>query len=94
MFTSLTLRGTKGAVLWGYREAVVLRSWTISQDKKSKAWRLVGAPERVDAFQARQSPLIFTAPREKSRNGFWMWPVERLEVGVVKIVAILGPPER
>ncbi len=93
MIQHLTLHGGAGSILWGYREAVLLRSWRIAQDKK-KVWTLTGATARVDAFQARQKPLLFTAPHAKSRNGFWAWPVERLEVGVGKIVAVLGPPVR
>ncbi len=94
MFNSLTLRGTRGAVLWGYREAVVLRSWSIAQDKQSKVWKLTGVPERVDAFQARQKGLLFTAPRAEARDGFWAWAVEALDVFPGKIIARLGPPER
>ncbi len=95
MFESLTLRGGAGTILWGHREAVRLRSWTITQDKKSKAWRLAGITERVDAFQARQRPLLFTSPRENCRNGFWAWAVEGpIEIANGRIAATLGPPER
>lgn len=91
MFEHLTLRGGAGTVLWGYREAVSLRAWRIAQNKKTKVWTLTGTPTRVDAFQARQRPLWFSAPRP---NGFWMWGIESLEVGPTQIVARLGPPER
>lgn len=90
MFQRLRLRGGAGTILWGYREAVRLRSWAIQQDPKTKAWTLTGAAERVDAFQARQRPLWFSAPRPQ---GFWMWGIERLEVAGGRIVAHLGPPE-
>ncbi|MES2341716.1 MAG: hypothetical protein V4597_08560 [Pseudomonadota bacterium] len=91
MFSKLSLRGTGGAILWGHREAVLLGPWTITQDKKSKAWTLKASAARVDAFQARQRPLWFSAPRPK---GFWMWGIDKLEVAGLAIVAHLGPPER
>lgn len=94
MIQNLRLHGGAGSILWGYREAILLRSWRITQDKKSKAWTLNGVTARVDAFQARQRPLLFTAPHQTSRNGFWAWPVEKLEVGPGKIVAVLGQPVR
>ncbi len=93
MFTSLTLHGGAGTILWGHREAVRLRSWRISQNQKSKQWTLKGTAERIDAFQSRQTPLLFSAPRDK---GFWCWAIEKLDVDTfgLQVVARLGPPER
>lgn len=91
MFSSLTLRGAAGSVLWGYRAAVELSAWTIAKDAKTGGWVLKGTPARVDTFAARQRPLLFTAPKE---GGMWMWAVESLQVGPSAIVAQLGPPQR
>ncbi len=90
MFSSLTLHGAAAEILWGYRSAVALKSWRIAKDKKG-AWILTGVVARVDAFQARQKPLLFTAPRDK---GFWAWGVEQLTVVGSQIKATLGPPEQ
>lgn len=91
MFTSLTLHGGAAEILWGYRPAVVLAKWRITRDKKKNAWHLTGTASRVDAFQSRQTPLLFTAPRE---HGFWAWSVEQLTVSGSQIKATLGPPEQ
>ena len=94
MFDRLRLFGKAGTVLWGYRPAVELTAWRIVQDK-TKQWILVGTPRRVDAFGLRQTPLMFTAPRPETRDGFWSWGIEKIvECGPARIVAWLGPPER
>lgn len=90
MFTSLTMRGGSASILWGCRTAVALRSWAIKKNPKGQ-WSLTATVERVDAFQARQRPLLFTAPR---KGGFWMWPIVSLTVGPSQLVAELGPPEQ
>lgn len=91
MFDRLVLHATgdSAAILWGYRQAVVLKSWQIAKVKGK--WTLRGAVQRVDAFQARQRPLLFTAPRPK---GYWAWPIETLDLGPSQLVATLGPPEQ
>jgi len=89
MFRQLTLRGGAASLLWGYRPAVTLRSWTIA--KTDGQWTLTGTIDRVDRFMARQTPLLFTAPRPQ---GFWAWGVESVHVGTSQVVAKLGPPEQ
>ena len=89
MLKRLTLHGGRASLLWGYRTAIVLRSWSIT--KHDGTWTLVAALERVDPFQARQRPLLFTAPRA---GGFWCWPIESLQLGTQQLTATLGPPEQ
>lgn len=91
MIDNLKLHGAAGTVLWGYRPAVEVGRWSITRDPKTRGWVLRGTPTRVDAFGARQRPLLFTATREK---GFWAWGIESLEVSAKALVARLGPPER
>ena len=92
MFDSLTIHGGAGSVLWGYRVAVELKRWTITRVKDDGGrWILSGTFTRVDKFQARQAPLLFTAPRP---GGFWAWPVKTLALGDTNLRASLGPPER
>jgi len=96
VFQQLRLRGKAGAVLWGYRTAASLGGWTITQQQAKKGepkrWTLVGTVERLDPFQARQRPLLFTAHRDK---GMWAWPIVELqEAGPIRIRAILGAPEQ
>ena len=54
-------------------------------------WILRGTIARIDKFQARQAPLLFTAPRP---GGFWAWPIDAIEIGETSLRAHLGPPER
>lgn len=89
MFERLTLHGGPGALVLGYKDAVVLRTWRIA--KHEGQWTLTGTVGRVDPFLSRQRPLLFSAPRP---GGFWAWPITDLELGVQQLTAKLGPPER
>ena len=92
MFDALTITGGAGSVLWGYRVAVELSRWRIRRVKADGgAWILSATITRIDKFQARQAPLLFTAPRP---GGFWAWPVDAIEIGETSLLAYLGPPER
>jgi len=90
MFDNLSLHGTEATIVWGYRPAVVLKSWRIAKQNKG-AWLLSAQIDRVDSFQARQKPLLFTAPRT-GKNGLWAFPVKTLDVGPNSIRATLEPP--
>lgn len=90
MFQNLTLHGRAASILWGYRAVVDLTSWRIA--KEQQQWTLTGVAQRIDPFQARQKPLLFTAPRPQ---GFWAWGLEGpLEVKGNRIKAKLGLPEQ
>jgi hypothetical protein len=92
VFDALTITGGAGAVLWGSRVAVELTHWRIRRIKaEGGEWILSGTIARIDKFQARQAPLLFTAPRP---HGFWCWPVDAIEIGETSLRACLGPPER
>jgi len=93
VFETLRLRGAAASILWGYHPAATLRSWSIAKVKGQ--WMLTATIERVDRFQVRQTPLLFTAPHERGRDGWWAWGVESLDlVGPNQLRARLGPPEQ
>ena len=89
MFREIALHGGAASIVWGYRPAVELRAWRIA--KVEGVWKLTGAIARVDKFQARQAPLLFTAPRP---GGFWAWPIVTIAIGETSLRATLGPPVR
>jgi hypothetical protein len=92
VFTNVRLRGGAGSILWGARTAAVISGWSIAKGDDGR-WMLTAAVQRIDAFQCRQKPLLFAAPREHA--GFWCWPVlGELRVGTNRVVAMLGPPEQ
>lgn len=84
-------------ILWGYRPAARLRSWSIHRqkvnDKATANWTLEATVESIEAFMVRQQPLVFAAPRRK--GGFWLWPVigNVQQVGTNQLRATLGQPE-
>lgn len=91
--TSIRLFGSDAAILYGYHEAAVLRRWTIA--KVGNQWTLTARSTRVEPFMLTScKPLLFTAPHEGARDGFWAWGIESLECKADHIVAILGPPEQ
>lgn len=89
MFESVTLRGRSAALLWGYRTAATLKEWTIAKGKKTGTWTLTATIEKADAFQARQRPIRFAAPRER---GHWYWEVQEIHLGERQLTATLGQP--
>lgn len=92
MFDRLTLRGARASIVWGYRTAAALSTWTIS--KEGPKWILRATFDGVDRFMVRQTKpaLIFTAPRHYGQS---CWPVVgQVEVGDRTLVATLGPPEQ
>jgi hypothetical protein len=92
VFDSLTIHGGAGSVMWGYRVAVELKTWRIVRAKADGGqWMLSATIARIDKFQSRQAPLLFTAPRA---GGFWAWPIDAIEIGETSLRATLGPPER
>lgn len=99
MFERLRLRGTTGAILWGYREAAQLRGWTIVYHKPDlthdNRWTLVATFQRIDKFSLRQRPLLFSAARE-GLQGYWCWPLDpaSIQIGDAQMTATLGPPEQ
>jgi hypothetical protein len=91
MFRTLTLRGTAASIVWGHRTAALVRRWSVARGKQPGEWTLTAKVDRVDPFQLRQRPLLFTAPRQ---GGFWCWPVvEIVSVTAGALQARLGPPE-
>jgi len=92
-YHALYIRGKAGDLLWGYRPAVSFTNWRIRKGESGR-WILRATITRVEPFASRQTPLLFTAPREGTRDGFWAWGVESVQVGTNQLVAILGPPEQ
>jgi hypothetical protein len=92
VFDKLTITGGAGSVLWGHRVAVECTGWRIRRVKADGGdWILSATITRIDKFQSRQAPLLFTAPRP---GGFWYWPIDAIEIGDTTLLAYLGPPER
>lgn len=89
MFKSIALTGDTGSLLWGYRTAATLSGWRISRPEGATGWTLTAKVTKADPFQARQRPLLFTAPRE---NGRWCWEVQEIHLGEREITAKLGQP--
>jgi len=92
MFDTVTLRGGAASILWGYHTAAAIRAWAIA--KVDGHWTLKATLTRAEPFMLRQTPLLFTAPHEKGRDGWWAWGVESIQVGNQQLVAKLGPPEQ
>lgn len=91
-----TVRGARGAIVWGYREAAVVGGWFITnRTGKRLEWQLTAALARVDKFQLRQRPLLFTAPHSDGR-GLWCWPLVAGSIAIDdrNLFATLGPPEQ
>jgi len=92
LFSSITLRGIRGRLVWGYRTAAELTAWSISRPEGPDAeWTLTAGIATVDRFQVLQRPLLFYAPR--TGGSHWCWPIRRLYLGDGRLVANLGPPE-
>lgn len=93
MFERVTLRGARASIVWGYRTAAALSTWTIS--KEETRWVLRATFEGAcDRFMLRQTKptLIFTAPRH---YGHSCWPIAGdVQIGERHLVATLGPPEQ
>jgi hypothetical protein len=89
-------RGVNGSIVWGYHTAVSLRKWFVQKTKDPKTqrtqWILRGDVERIDAFQARQKPLLFSVKRPK--GAYLSWGIEHIQIADThRVVAVLGPPE-
>ena len=99
MFERLYLRGTAGAILFGYKDAAVLRGWTVYHHrpdaKHDDRWTLVATFARVDKYLLRQRPLVFSAKRD-GLQGLWCFPLHdsSVQIGDTQLTATLGPPER
>jgi hypothetical protein len=97
MFEKLTLRGPRAAIKWGgYRDAATLSAWAITRARDERGqvrWTLQAALTRVDQFVLSQRPLLFVAPRTGRVGGFWLWPVQEMQIGTTTVRANLGPPE-
>jgi len=91
VFESLTVHGSAGAILWGHGVAVALRSWRVARSQADPVWTLTATIAHVDQFQARQRPLLFTAPRA---GGYWAFPVQEISIGDTSVWARLGSPEQ
>lgn len=87
--STLVFRGTVGSLVWGYHTAATFRRWAIYKVKGD--WMLTARIDTINYFQARQAPLLFTAPRP---GGFYSWSVSAMDIGPQTLRAKLGPPER
>lgn len=93
MFERITIRGARASIVWGYRTAAALSTWTISKNETGR-WVLRATCEGVDRFMVRQTKpsLIFTAPRHYGQS---CWPiVGDVQLHGTTLVAALGKPEQ
>lgn len=93
---NVRLRGREGSLLWGYRQAATVGEWSITKAQVPKGqpprWQLCATVKQSDAFQLRQKPLLFSAPRDK---GMWCWGVEGdVQIAGGKLIVQLGQPEQ
>jgi hypothetical protein len=98
---NIALHGTAGSVLWNGRKVGEVTTWAIARphltpeaanNPAARPWTLTATLRVVDAFQLRQRPLYFVAPRAR---GFWCWPVGAVRVDLPRtLVAELGQPEQ
>ena len=70
-FNRLRIRGTAGALLWGYREAATMRNWTIQKGGDGQ-WRLTATLARAEPYQLRQRPLLIDAKVTSARGSWWL----------------------
>jgi hypothetical protein len=86
---NVTVRGQEGTIVWGYRTAAVIKSWTAYRTPEG-AWTLRAVVTRADPYALRQTDLKFTAPRI---GGFFCWPIRGVNLEAQSLAAALGPPE-
>lgn len=99
MLNQVSVRGRAGAILWGYRTAAQLTTWRIyhhkPDGKHDDRWVLTATLSRVDKFQLRQRPLMFSGARE-GLKGYWCWPLlsATIDANDTQLTAQLGPPQQ
>ena len=95
MFNKLTVRGQRGALVWGAGEAARLGGWVASRPQRGHAWTLRASLAWSDSYRLKQVPLLFTAPRASRPAGLWCFPVipQSLRITGTALTAQLGPPE-
>lgn len=79
-----TMQGLSAVIRWGYLEAAVLGSWSMSI--AADGGHLSATVIRSDAFRASQQPLTFVTPRGA------VFPVESLQIAGESVSARLGLP--
>lgn len=93
MFRRVTLTGTGGALVWGYRPIAQWRRWTIARAAAGHVWTLSGPHDSLDARLLSKPGLVFTAPRP-GRAGLWCFPVRAVTLGVDGALRVtLADPE-
>jgi len=81
--------GRLARLTWGYFDAATMSRYTLTRlSLTPERWSLRAAVVSVDAFKARQKPLMFVAPHKR---GEWRWPVRRCDIERGEIQAELGP---
>jgi len=81
----LSMTGTAAVVKWGYREAAVIGSWSLT-GHAGGGGSLTATILSSDAFRVTQAPLTFVHP-----NGKWTWPIVNLQITDHTLNAELGP---
>jgi hypothetical protein len=95
VFNKLTVRGHRGALLWGAGDAARVGAWSATRPERGRAWTLRASLTWSDSYRLKQLPLMFTAPRASRPAGLWCFPVIPNSVRITEraLTAQLGQPE-
>lgn len=76
------IRGVVGQVKWGYHNAAAIDGYTVSRDKATKRFSLVGTVVLSDSFKLKQKPLRFVAPfvTKDGKPSAWEWLITEFEL--------------
>lgn len=66
------ISGVVASIRWQYYEAAAINGYTISRDKETREWSVIGNIIAADAFKLSQSPLMLVVP---FKGGKWQWPI-------------------
>lgn len=84
----ISITGAEGSLWWGWHQAGLLRSWTMTPSGGSVA--LTGTLANTNSFAVSQRPLKFRVDRP---TGATVWPLVSLQIADGVLSGTLGPPE-
>lgn len=84
-----TINGRVAELSWGYHQAAVLGSWTITVNPSGCA--LTATVVSHDAYRTSQPSVRFRVTRQHAAP--WVWPVTALHIADGTLTASLGPQE-
>lgn len=72
----VSIRGSAGAVMWGYHVAASVGSWELSAHGSERV--LTGTVTHADAFRLSQPALTFRVTRQNGTP--WVWALTGLQI--------------